>query len=485
MDIAAPGGAWHLGLDDGPGVRLLLHGLRDRGPWGASIAGPGPTRRGGDALLGDGSYLMLNSELYSAAFAGHPYVAVVCDNGGYAVIHRLQTGQGAPGFNNLLSDVAGPGGVRVDFVAHARSLGCTVEDVPEGAPVGDLAAAYGGPARRRCARAVRRSWCAAPTRPPGPRRARSGRWACRAPVRTRGVRRAQGHQVRWLPSGPAPRRRRGPLLPTRPTRSRRSFPLSCEVLMTIVVVTSPLPRARRHSSGPARRRDARGEARGRQLDARESGVGPTIPQTSALSRMVADIKVRGGRRGAAQGAGRDPADEILAAADAAGEPRRRRAEEALGRRQADARQRGQTVMLGPSAGAQRQGLSVPLVVMDLVAGGRPAGRRAARRGRRRRGAGPRGARARPVPGGPRARRPRRLVVQDTDSASSARPTWWSSRSPAGPAPRAEGHVLPAGLRAARAPLRHPAERRHGHRREHTDEDWSFGHGRAQFLTGEL
>ena len=99
-------------------------GYEIAGPWGASIA-RGRTHPGGvvTTLLGDGSYLMLNSELYSAAFAGHPYVAVVCDNGGYAVIHRLQTGQGAPGFNNLLSDVAGPGGVRVDFAAHARSLG--------------------------------------------------------------------------------------------------------------------------------------------------------------------------------------------------------------------------------------------------------------------------------------------------------------------------------------------------------------------------
>ncbi|MEZ5097926.1 MAG: hypothetical protein R2731_18725 [Nocardioides sp.] len=47
---------------------------------------------------------MLNSELYSAAFSGHPYVAVVCDNAGFAVIHRLQTGQGAEGFNNMLAD---------------------------------------------------------------------------------------------------------------------------------------------------------------------------------------------------------------------------------------------------------------------------------------------------------------------------------------------------------------------------------------------
>jgi len=113
------------------------------GAWGASIARARTHPLGiVTTLLGDGSYLMLSSDLYSAAFAGHPYVAVVCDNGGYAVIHRLQTGQGAEGFNNLLGDCAGPGGVRVDFAAHARSLGCGVEDVPAGAGAGDLAAAY-------------------------------------------------------------------------------------------------------------------------------------------------------------------------------------------------------------------------------------------------------------------------------------------------------------------------------------------------------
>jgi 3D-(3,5/4)-trihydroxycyclohexane-1,2-dione acylhydrolase (decyclizing) len=88
---------------------------------------------------------MLNSELYSAAFAGHPFVAVVCDNGGYAVIHRLQTNQGAEGFNNLLADSRGPGaaaGLRVDFVAHARALACTVEDVPADAGIDAFRAAY-------------------------------------------------------------------------------------------------------------------------------------------------------------------------------------------------------------------------------------------------------------------------------------------------------------------------------------------------------
>jgi 3D-(3,5/4)-trihydroxycyclohexane-1,2-dione acylhydrolase (decyclizing) len=114
------------------------------GAWGACIARARTHPKGiVTTLLGDGSYLMLSSDLYSAAFAGHPYVAVVCDNGGYAVIHRLQTGQGAEGFNNLLGDCAGPGGVRVDFAAHARSLGCGVEDVPAGASADDLAVAYG------------------------------------------------------------------------------------------------------------------------------------------------------------------------------------------------------------------------------------------------------------------------------------------------------------------------------------------------------
>jgi 3D-(3,5/4)-trihydroxycyclohexane-1,2-dione acylhydrolase (decyclizing) len=62
------------------------------------------------------------------------------------VIHRLQTGQGADGFNNLYADCEGPGakqgGVRVDFAASAAALGCVVEDVPEGSDVEVVRAAY-------------------------------------------------------------------------------------------------------------------------------------------------------------------------------------------------------------------------------------------------------------------------------------------------------------------------------------------------------
>ncbi|MDX6256744.1 MAG: hypothetical protein QOJ11_3078 [Frankiales bacterium] len=122
-------------------------GYEMAGPWGASMA-RSRTHPAGvvTTVLGDGSYLMLNSDLFSAAFAGHPFVVVLCDNGGYAVIHRLQTGQGAEGFNNMLVDCTGPeaveGGLRVDFAAHAASLGATVFDVPAKAGVDDLRIAY-------------------------------------------------------------------------------------------------------------------------------------------------------------------------------------------------------------------------------------------------------------------------------------------------------------------------------------------------------
>ena len=83
------------------------------GAWGARMA-----RRAGEviAFVGDGSYLMSNSELYSSVLSGHKLVVVLCDNGGYAVIDRLQVGQGGAAFNNLFRDV-GPHRVEVDWVS--------------------------------------------------------------------------------------------------------------------------------------------------------------------------------------------------------------------------------------------------------------------------------------------------------------------------------------------------------------------------------
>ena len=101
------------------------------GAWGAAMARPDGVVT---TLLGDGSYLMLNSEIFSAAFAGHGFVAVVCDNDGYAVIARLQEGQGGQPFNNMYADCrSGSGGqARTDFAAHAASLGAAVFPVKGG-----------------------------------------------------------------------------------------------------------------------------------------------------------------------------------------------------------------------------------------------------------------------------------------------------------------------------------------------------------------
>ncbi len=106
-------------------------GYEISGGWGAKMARPD---REVIVLLGDGSYLMMNSDLYSTVLSGHKIIVIVCDNGGYAVINRLQIGQGGEPFNNLFSDCRTVRLVDVDFAVHAASMGCeaeTVRTIPE------------------------------------------------------------------------------------------------------------------------------------------------------------------------------------------------------------------------------------------------------------------------------------------------------------------------------------------------------------------
>ena len=129
------------------------------GAWGAAMARPTGVVT---TLLGDGSYLMLNSELFSAAFAGTGFVAVVCDNDGYAVIDRLQRGQGGAAFNNMYADCRSTHAEppRVDFAAHAAALGCAV------LPADGIAALRAGYAKaREHARAGRPAVVVIRTRP--------------------------------------------------------------------------------------------------------------------------------------------------------------------------------------------------------------------------------------------------------------------------------------------------------------------------------
>ncbi|GGY05868.1 3D-(3,5/4)-trihydroxycyclohexane-1,2-dione acylhydrolase (decyclizing) [Litchfieldella qijiaojingensis] len=82
-------------------------------------------------MVGDGSYLMLNSEIATSVMLGHKIIAVVLDNRGFGCIHRLQQFCGGPGFNNLLDDcltVEG-GAPKTDFAAHAAALGARAEKV--------------------------------------------------------------------------------------------------------------------------------------------------------------------------------------------------------------------------------------------------------------------------------------------------------------------------------------------------------------------
>jgi len=74
-------------------------------------------------MVGDGSYLMLNSELATSVMLGRKLIVVLLDNRGYGCINRLQRATGNASFNNLLADAAHETLPAIDFAAHARSLG--------------------------------------------------------------------------------------------------------------------------------------------------------------------------------------------------------------------------------------------------------------------------------------------------------------------------------------------------------------------------
>ncbi|MEZ9523074.1 3D-(3,5/4)-trihydroxycyclohexane-1,2-dione acylhydrolase (decyclizing) [Enterovibrio norvegicus] len=97
--------------------------------WGNKIARPDHESI---VLVGDGSYLMMNSDIYSSVLTGHKMIVLVCDNGGFAVIRKLQTNTGNTAFNNQLEDCTTERDYelpRVDFVSHARGLGANAEKV--------------------------------------------------------------------------------------------------------------------------------------------------------------------------------------------------------------------------------------------------------------------------------------------------------------------------------------------------------------------
>ena len=116
-------------------------GYEIAGGWGARIA---QAEREPEAdtivFVGDGSYLLMNSDIYSSVLTAKKLIILVLDNGGFAVINKLQNNTGNESFNNLLADcptIATP--FATDFVQHAAAMGAMTERAETAS---DLAAAF-------------------------------------------------------------------------------------------------------------------------------------------------------------------------------------------------------------------------------------------------------------------------------------------------------------------------------------------------------
>jgi 3D-(3,5/4)-trihydroxycyclohexane-1,2-dione acylhydrolase (decyclizing) len=119
---------WRTSRSDGYHVEYgySCMGYEIAGGLGVKMAAPD---RDVVVMVGDGSYLMLNSELASSVMLGRKLIVVLLDNRGYGCINRLQHATGGAGFNNLLVDAAHEVLPSIDFAAHAASLGALSEHV--------------------------------------------------------------------------------------------------------------------------------------------------------------------------------------------------------------------------------------------------------------------------------------------------------------------------------------------------------------------
>jgi 3D-(3,5/4)-trihydroxycyclohexane-1,2-dione acylhydrolase (decyclizing) len=106
-------------------------GYEIAGGWGARIAQyEREPDRDTIVFTGDGSYLLLNSDIYSSVLTNRKLIILLLDNGGFAVINKLQNNTGNTSFNNLIADSPTiPAPFAVDFEAHARSMGANAETV--------------------------------------------------------------------------------------------------------------------------------------------------------------------------------------------------------------------------------------------------------------------------------------------------------------------------------------------------------------------
>jgi 3D-(3,5/4)-trihydroxycyclohexane-1,2-dione acylhydrolase (decyclizing) len=108
-----------------PGSYHLDYGFSTMGYEIAGALGVKLAKPGHDVvvMLGDGSYMMLNSEIASSVQLGAKLSIVVLDNGGFGCINRLQMATGGANFNNLLKDTRHEVLPAIDFAMHAAAMG--------------------------------------------------------------------------------------------------------------------------------------------------------------------------------------------------------------------------------------------------------------------------------------------------------------------------------------------------------------------------
>ncbi|KIC46629.1 3D-(3,5/4)-trihydroxycyclohexane-1,2-dione hydrolase [Ruegeria sp. ANG-S4] len=114
-------------------------GYEIAGGWGARIA-QSEAEQDQDTIVftGDGSYLLMNSDIYSSVLSQKKLIILVLDNGGFAVINKLQNNTGNESFNNLIKDCPTiPEPFAVDFAQHAAAMGAITETVANPAELSD------------------------------------------------------------------------------------------------------------------------------------------------------------------------------------------------------------------------------------------------------------------------------------------------------------------------------------------------------------
>ena len=122
-------GALHTLWRAAPGGYHMEYGFSCMGYELAGAMGIKMARPDADVVcfIGDGSYMMANSELATAVMRRLPFTVVLTDNRGFGCINRLQMGNGGAEFNNLYASSNVEAQPAIDFAAHAAAMGAKAE----------------------------------------------------------------------------------------------------------------------------------------------------------------------------------------------------------------------------------------------------------------------------------------------------------------------------------------------------------------------